>query len=95
MSTVDDELARFYNKMPHGMQALHYDGQFAAEVEQLRRILSMVDLAMEYEEIHPETRRRVIRNVLFDGPDEVVDAIERIHDHARAPCRKSAARRCP
>jgi hypothetical protein len=59
------------------------DAQYHAEVHQLTRIFTMVDEAMENEDIPQRTRDRVIRACIFGTPDNV-DAEARIDQRARA-----------
>lgn len=58
------------------------DAQYHAEVHQLTRIFTMIDMAMENEDIPPKTRDRVIRACIFGTPDNV-DAEARIDQSAR------------
>jgi hypothetical protein len=74
---VDDAYGRFRARMPSPGDAERQDPVYQWKSESMKRLLSMVDIAMEDEGVPDDVRRRVVRTVLFGSPDET-DAALRI-----------------
>lgn len=74
---VNEALDRFRARMPAPGAAERLDPVYHWKDQWMKRMLSMVDIAMEDEGVPDDVRRRVVRTLLFGAPDET-DATLRI-----------------
>lgn len=84
----NEMIRRWLERMPQASRAYHEDPTFHAQVSWLRRMLSLLDMALEDEGIGEETRLRVARTVIYGGPDES-QALARIEE-MQATARRAA-----
>ena len=77
MNRVDELISRYLARMPDAPHANAKDAQYHAEIARLRKLLTLLDMAMEDEEIPEDKRVRIIRCVIYGGPDEAA-ALERM-----------------
>jgi hypothetical protein len=78
---VNESLHRFLNRMgATAAKAGSQDATYHYQSEFLRRMLEIADMAMEDEGVTEASRERVIRTIIYGGPNEV-DAEQRIHAH--------------
>jgi hypothetical protein len=69
--TVDDLIDRWLSRIPQAAKAYHQDAYYHAQMVWMRRMLTTMDMAMEDEGVPEVIRQRVVRVVIFGGPDEV------------------------
>jgi len=69
--TVDDLIDRWLTRIPEAAKAYHQDPYYHAQMVWMRRMLTTMDMAMEDEGVPETIRQRVVRVVIFGGPDEV------------------------
>lgn len=79
MSEVDDLINRWLGAISNARTAYQQDPQFHADMRRMRRLLETMELAMTDENIADDVRRRILRAVVFGGPDETA-AIQRINE---------------
>lgn len=72
---VDQTIGRYIKRVHGASHAYLNDPTYRASMEQIRRLLQLVETALQTEGVPEETRLRVIRTVVFGAPDE--DAVER------------------
>jgi len=69
--TVDDLIDRWLSRIPEAAKAYHQDAYYHSQMVWMRRMLTTMDMAMEDEGVPEVIRQRVVRVVIFGGPDEV------------------------
>lgn len=81
MNLVDQEIHRFHDQMASEgtYLAFSHDPVYAAEWHRFRHLLILMDSAMDDAGLMGDTRRGIIRHVLFGSPNEA-DAIQRLQD---------------
>jgi hypothetical protein len=77
MNRVEQLINRYLARMPDARHANSMDPQYHAEIARLRKLLTLLDMVMEDEEIPEDKRVRIIRCVIYGGPDEAA-ALERM-----------------
>jgi hypothetical protein len=79
-----EEIVRGYlGRMPAAAEAHELDAQYRLQMDMLRRILGMVDIALDDEGIPRETRDRVLRAALYGSVDDPGAAMRRQEEIAR------------
>lgn len=66
---VEDVIRRYEERMPGASRARHLDPLYHHQVAWMRSMLRLADIAMEDEGMPSETRARVIRTVVYGGPN--------------------------
>lgn len=70
MTTTDDIINRWLGRMPDARKAYQHDPQYYAQINQIRRWLTTLDMLMEDERIPESTRSRILRALIYGAPDE-------------------------
>jgi len=70
---VRDVIERYEQRMPGAGHARQQDAQYAHQWRWMQSMLTVADMAMEDEGVPEDVRARVIRTVVYGGPD-VADA---------------------
>lgn len=81
---TDDTLGRYLDQQPNMREALLNDPLQQAQMEWMRRFLSMTERAMADEDIPREVRRRAINRVVWGEPEGHVDVHARIREQVIA-----------
>lgn len=64
-----DVLDGYLRRFPNASEAYQGDARFHLEITHIKRILMLVDMAMEDELVPEETRLRVLRTALYGTAD--------------------------
>jgi hypothetical protein len=74
---LTDELVYKFIEQTGGEHAYAHDGQYHYEIESIKRLMRMAEMAMRQEGIGDVTRERVIKTMIFGSPNHV-DAEKRM-----------------
>lgn len=66
---IDEIVHRYLSRMPGAREAYHHDPAYHSQIKFMRSVFIGVDMAMEDEGVPVETRRRVLRSVMFGAPE--------------------------
>lgn len=68
---VDDAIARYEQRRPKAAAANNLDPTYSALAKYVESILHLVDMVLEDEDIPVDTRRNVVRCILYGSPNPV------------------------
>lgn len=79
-SLADDVLSAYFERYGVAEKAYQLDPWTHAHIKWLNRTIAMMDIAMDDEGIPEETRRRVLRTVVYGSADDPQVALDRMAD---------------